>query len=284
MTTAKQQVIPSDRIWDMLNDKAKLVEAIATMRSTYKKEAAEIRAEAEEREEGLDRGHRACPEVQDHQAAEGHAAAPRGGGQKNLDEEAKRRAKESGVCPRTWSSEDLRGQAGGQRRSPSRPRTCRVHRSSAASSGVDSGCCCINMAHPFYTDLYAAPGSTVRTRAALEILLWTLGEAEVDAEPESDRRRFYEAERQQVWSPYLKDALTSPAARSRSPTTPTRTRAPPEGGKSVARSGTRPAPLLASGTTTEYPAGVRLLPGLTVLGQPTMSSHSKQFSHPSGCP
>jgi hypothetical protein len=49
----------------------------------------------------------------------------------------------------------------------------------------------------------------LRQRAALEILLWTLGESEVDADPDSDRRKFYERERPSVWSPYLADALTS---------------------------------------------------------------------------
>ena len=44
MTTAKQQVVPSDRIWDMLNDKAKIFDSIAAMKSTYGKEAAKIRS------------------------------------------------------------------------------------------------------------------------------------------------------------------------------------------------------------------------------------------------
>jgi hypothetical protein len=39
-------------------------------------------------------------------------------------------------------------------------------------------------------------------------LLWALGEAEVDAEPESDKRQFYELERAMVWSPYIASALT----------------------------------------------------------------------------
>ena len=63
------------------------------------------------------------------------------------------------------------------------------------------------MAHPFYTELYAGPGSTPRLRAGLEVLLWTLGDAEVDADPDSDRRRFYERERVSVWTPHLADAL-----------------------------------------------------------------------------
>jgi hypothetical protein len=66
----------------------------------------------------------------------------------------------------------------------------------------------LNIAHPFYTELYAGGGSTPRLRAGLEVLLWTLGNAEVDADPSSDRRQFYVRERGSVWSPKLEDALT----------------------------------------------------------------------------
>jgi len=65
----------------------------------------------------------------------------------------------------------------------------------------------INRAHPFYDDLYMGPDSTPRLRASLEIVLWALGEAEVDADPGSDRRKFYERERASAWSPYVADAL-----------------------------------------------------------------------------
>jgi hypothetical protein len=41
----------------------------------------------------------------------------------------------------------------------------------------------------------------------LEVLLWTLGNAECDADVHSDRRTFYETERAVVWSPFLSAAL-----------------------------------------------------------------------------
>ena len=65
----------------------------------------------------------------------------------------------------------------------------------------------LNIAHPFYTELYAGPGAAPRLRAGLEVLLWTLGNAEIDADPDSERRRFYQRERANVWSPQLADAL-----------------------------------------------------------------------------
>lgn len=204
MTTAKQQVIPSESIWDRLKDVAKLLENIANMRSTYKKETAEIRDIVEEKKRAsiaaLEQAQKfkTTKPPKDTQPRRDEAA-------KNLDDEAKRRAKESGVDeetvkeemeakqadnPLAVETEDLPGapffrclQRGGQR------------------------VLLINKEHPFYTDVYAAPGSTVATRAALELLLWTLGDAEVDAEPDSDRRAFYESERQTVWSPHLKAAL-----------------------------------------------------------------------------
>jgi len=204
MTTAKQQVIPSESVWDRLNDKAKLAENIANMRSTYKKQTAEIRDIAEEKKKAsitaLEKAQKfkTTKPPKDSQPRRDEAA-------KNLEDEARRRAKQSGVSedkvkedlqakqvdnPLAVETEDLPGapffrclQRGGQR------------------------VLLINKEHPFYTDVYAGPGSSLATRAALELLLWTLGDAEVDAEPESERRAFYETERQTVWSPNLKAAL-----------------------------------------------------------------------------
>ena len=58
----------------------------------------------------------------------------------------------------------------------------------------------LNTAHRFYTDLYAGPESTPRLRAALEVLLFVLGESELDAAGE--RQLFYQAERM-YWSTRL---------------------------------------------------------------------------------
>jgi hypothetical protein len=51
ITTAKQQVRPDDRVWDMLKDKAKLFTAIGAMRHDYQKDAASVAAKAEENKE-----------------------------------------------------------------------------------------------------------------------------------------------------------------------------------------------------------------------------------------
>lgn len=62
----------------------------------------------------------------------------------------------------------------------------------------------INTGHPFFTQVYAAPGATDRFRAGLELLLWTLGTAELDAS-EADQH-VYAIERG-AWSRALRPAL-----------------------------------------------------------------------------
>lgn len=63
----------------------------------------------------------------------------------------------------------------------------------------------LNTDHPFYTELYASPTSTPQVRSALEILLFVLADAELGARDE--RETFYKEERPQVWSQRLKTAL-----------------------------------------------------------------------------
>lgn len=209
ITTSKQQVKPDERVWDMLKDSAKMFEAIGQMRSTYKKAAAEVAAQVEADKQA----HRASVEAVE--AAEKFRTTPKPQqtakrvkeAQNNLEQTATRRAKQAGLEPemiqreieasregkdRTVDTEDLPGapffrvvQEGGTR------------------------VLYLNVAHPFFTDLYEGPGSNPRLRAGLEVLLWTLGNAECDAEPESDRRTFYEHERATVWSPFLANALKS---------------------------------------------------------------------------
>src|SRR5262249_48543738 len=62
----------------------------------------------------------------------------------------------------------------------------------------------LNSDHRFYTDVYAGPESTPRLRASLEVLLFVLGECELDAT--ADRRLFYKSERAE-WSNRLTVAL-----------------------------------------------------------------------------
>jgi hypothetical protein len=206
ITTAKQQVNPSQRIWDMLKDKAKVFEAIATMRTTYEKEAKVIAEEAEARKKA---SIEAIENAEKFRTTKPPKDTPdrRKEADDNLKTEARRRAQRSGLSPAAVERELVAQQEGN-------PRAVETEDLPGApffrcEQRGGQRVLLINLAHPFYTELYQGPGSTPRLRAALEIMLWTLGEAEVDGEPESDRRRFYERERPSVWSPYLADALTS---------------------------------------------------------------------------
>jgi Histidine kinase-, DNA gyrase B-, and HSP90-like ATPase len=209
ITTSKQQVTPDPSVWDILKDKANLFTVIGTMRTEYGKEAKKVQAEAEQAKDG---GQRASVEAIEG-AEQFRTSRPpddtperQREAQDNLGQEARKRADKAGVKPdaikreleaeregvtHTVATEDMPGapffrcvQEGGTR------------------------VLYLNVAHPFYTELYGSPSSTPRLRAGLEVLLWTLGNAEVDADPESARRKFYERERASVWSPHLADALS----------------------------------------------------------------------------
>jgi hypothetical protein len=209
ITTSKQQVRPDESVWDMLKDKAKLFANIGEMRQEYKKDASRVATAAENAKDAKRASVEAIESATKFRVTKPPKETParKQEAQENLRQEAQRRATKAGVDAQTVEralvaqaegnlhaveTEDLPGapffrcvQRGGQR------------------------VLLLNEAHPFYADLYAGNGSTPRLRAGLEVLLWTLGEAEVDADPETDRRRFYERERASVWTPYLSDALTS---------------------------------------------------------------------------
>lgn len=206
ITTSKQQVRPSEKIWDILKDKANLFTNIAVMRHDYAKDARQVASEAEKVK-------RASVEAIESSAKfrvtkpPKETPARKNEAEENLKQEARRRAAKSGVHPSTVERE-LVAEAEGNLHvvetedMPGAPFFRCVQRGGQRVL-------LLNLAHPFHSDIYAGNGSTPRLRAALEVLLWTLGEAEVDAEPGSDRRRFYERERASVWSPYLSDSLTT---------------------------------------------------------------------------
>ncbi len=64
----------------------------------------------------------------------------------------------------------------------------------------------INRAHRFYGDVYAAPENGRQLKAALEVLLFSIGDCELDAQGNLDRQTFYAVERA-AWSETLGAAL-----------------------------------------------------------------------------
>ncbi len=206
ITTSKQQVTPGDRVWDMLTDKAKLFEAIGQMRSVYGKEAAAVRTEAE-KEKARRASIEAIEGAEKFRTTKKPDETPKRSkeAKDNLGSQARKRAEKAGIKPEAVERELLAERQG----------VDHLVETEELPGGAFFRCVqeggtrvlYLNKDHRFFTDLYAGPGSTPRLRAGLEVLLWTLGNAEVDAEPESDRRRFYERERSSVWTPQLDDAL-----------------------------------------------------------------------------
>ncbi len=207
ITTSKQQVKPHESVWNMLKDSGKMFEAIGQMRGVYKKAAAVVADEIESNK----RQKRASVEAVE--AAEKFRTTPKpkdtpdrvNEAKKNLENSARKRAKQSGLEPSAVQRE-LEASREGQDKvvetedSPGAP-FFRVVQEGGPRVLY------LNVAHPFYTELYQGPGASPRLRAGLEVLLWTLGNAECDADVHSDRRTFYETERAVVWSPFLSAAL-----------------------------------------------------------------------------
>ena len=207
ITTSKQQVRPHDRIWDMLRDKAGLLTSVGAMRTEYDKDAKQIAlvAEVEKKRASVE----AIEDAAKFRVTKTPQETParKKEAEDNLKKEAEKRAKKSGVGVEVIERDLIANQQG----NPFEVETEDLPGAPFFRCEQRGGqkVLLLNVGHRFYTDLYMGSGTSPRLRAGLEVLLWTLGIAEVEADPESDRRNFYERERGSVWSPYLADALMS---------------------------------------------------------------------------
>lgn len=207
ITTSKQQVRPEERVWDMLKDKANLFSVIGQMRAAYEKEAKVIASELETKKEeqrasvtAIEGGAKFRSTKPPKETPEREAAAS-----ENLEREAQKRAKKAGLDPAA-----VKREIEAERQGKTHDVAVEDLPGAPFFRCVDEGgtrVLYLNSAHPFYTELYAGPGSSPRLRAGLEIVLWALGEAEADADPDSDRRSFYERDRASLWTPYIADSL-----------------------------------------------------------------------------
>jgi hypothetical protein len=209
ITTSKQQVTPSDRVWDMLTDSAKLFEAIGQMRGIYHKEAAVIRTAVEAEKAAKRASVEAIEEAEKFRTTKKPDETPARNkeAKDNLDKQTRKRAEKAGLKPEVVERELLAERQGSDHDVDTEELPGGAFFRCVQEGGTRM--LYINQDHRFYTDLYAGPSSSPRLRAGLEVLLWTLGNAEVDAEPDSDRRHFYERERSSVWTPQLADALAA---------------------------------------------------------------------------
>ncbi len=200
ITTSKQQVGISTRMWEILRENG-VYNAIKQMRKRYDQDKAKHKAERERKEDEKRLSEEIMEEIQKFRTR-----LPAGErlteSEQRLLQEGHRRAEETGL-PFEDVVRQLRAEVKG------RPYKVVAQANVGApffhvEQIGGQKVLYLNTAHRFYTDLYAGPKSTPRLRAGLELLLFVIGECELDAT--DDRRSFYQSERG-VWSNQLNPAL-----------------------------------------------------------------------------
>jgi hypothetical protein len=202
ITTSKQRVILSERMWTLMREQGVQANIVA-LRKRYDIEKAKARTKREEEsneqktsEQAMAASEKFEPEVTP------DTPEQRQKRQEAFDREAERRAKESGV-PREQVEKQLEAET---KENPYRVKT-ESHKGAPFFRVEQLGpqkVLYLNTAHRFYKDVYASPDSGPRMRSALEVVLFAIGVAEIDAQGE--RLTFYETERN-VWSTRLNTAL-----------------------------------------------------------------------------
>jgi Histidine kinase-, DNA gyrase B-, and HSP90-like ATPase len=203
ITTSKQRVILSDRIWELLDQHGVKANVIA-LRKRYDEEKAKLRTlreQLEEEQRASEQAMAASEKFEDERTPD--TPERRRKSQESFDREVDRRSDESGV-PREQVKEQL------ERETQERP--YRVNTESMVGAPffrVDQiggqKVLYLNTAHRFYKDVYAGPDSNPRMRAGIEVVLFAIGSGELNAE--GDLLTFYETERGR-WSSRLNTALT----------------------------------------------------------------------------
>ncbi len=204
ITTSKQQVVVSDRMWEVLKNNG-MLRSIEDMRREYRQERAKDKAETDDGQPQPRASEKAMEESQKFKTRKpsGNPIEREIEAEKNILEEANRRARRNKQPLEEATAEILAETAS----SPFRVREEDVPGGPFFRPQQLGGqfVLWINTAHKFYTSVYAAPGSTGHLRDALELMLFTLGESELDSF--GDRRLFYQAERQERWTTRLTTTL-----------------------------------------------------------------------------
>lgn len=200
--TTKQQVGLSDRMWELLT-KHGLMAAIVAMRKKYDEATAKLKAAPEEDKDGKRPSEEAMEQASKFKTrAPSEPAQQQKEAEEGFQRELERRSEVAGV------SKDI---IEPQLRTELTTRKYRVAEESMTGAPFyrveqmgGQKVLYLNTAHRFYRDVYAGPDSTPRLRYALEVVLFVLGESELEATQE--RRKFYESERAH-WSTQLNTAL-----------------------------------------------------------------------------
>jgi hypothetical protein len=205
ITTSKQQIVLSERMWELLRQHGVLA-TIRELRSRYDDDTAQLKlklaraAEDEEARRASEQAMKDAEKFTTRKPVQTRRKQERS--QEALEQEVRRRAEESGV-PAEQIQEKILSDAA---ENPFRVRQEKLPGAPfyRAQSLGGQRILWINTAHRFFNDVYASPDSTNRSRAALEVLLFAIAATELDANDE--RQMFYEMERGE-WSGRLSAAL-----------------------------------------------------------------------------
>ncbi len=207
IANSKQGVVMSDRIWDMLRD-AGIEAAIRRFRKEITAEQAERRANRDEPHQG---GRVSELSMRDsekftRERAGGNSPERERKAREALEQHVKRRAKEEKKSLAQVEAEVQEEISAHPYKVvfDSHPGAPFYRVEQIGGQRVLE----INKAHRFYSSIYAAHGVDRYVRAGLEILLFSLGEGELDAQGNLDKSSFYTVEKN-VWSEKLDLALTS---------------------------------------------------------------------------
>ena len=213
ITTSKQQVVLTDRMWNILQEHD-VFKAIRSMRKRYDTDKAAWQARFNEREEA---GEGRASEQAMAEASKFKASRPGGDAEERRRKAAERlrllaekRAAATGKSVEE-AVRELEAEAQG------RPYVVQEEEMPGAPfyrmdqiGGMKV--LYLNRAHSFYKDMYAEIASqasdnpaALRLRSALEVLLFVLGDCELDA---NDERQVFYANERYEWSRRLETTLT----------------------------------------------------------------------------
>lgn len=187
ITTSKQQVTVSDRIWDILKQ-AGVPKAIEQLRAKVKDLKAKQKEEREAAKEGQKR---AAEEAME--AAKKHLRGP------SVETQARQEAR--GRDQLEKSAQERAGQSGRSVDEEQRELTLVLKdrpfklEFETIPGGMffradmlgGTKVLYINRSHRFYQDLYDGPSSSTEVRAALEVLLFAIADSILDAPPDTER-------------------------------------------------------------------------------------------------
>jgi dihydrofolate reductase len=211
ITTAKQQVIVSERMWGMLKDHG-VHAMLEKIRLENKIERAQENvAESETDEDGVRKTEKAAEQARKHSGRNKKTA---GGSQvkkdaeKNTQTRASQRAKKAGVLLRVIEN-DLKEDI--------KRRAYKFESDDLGSSspffisevlGADDSLqirVTLNRDHLFYREIYASSSSTKETREAIELLLLSIGEHQ--AEAKSEKVKNFYGRQVMGWSQTLQENI-----------------------------------------------------------------------------